>query len=111
MRLQFVKPLLVFVGSFIAFFFLNTGFYERPLWLVLQAAFFALVAVLMFLGKIKKIWLIYFFLVLFVGMAISILFENVFVAEVLGSTGFGLVIILLISYLPRLVRDGYLKKW
>ena len=111
MRTLLVKSALVFIVSFIVFFFLNTGFYEKPLWLVIQAVFFALVVVFIFLEKIKKIWLIYFFLALFVGMVISILFENVFVAEVLGSTGFGLVIILLISYLPSFVRDGYLKKW
>ena len=114
MKIQFMRFLRlvpVFLGFFILFFFLNTGFYEKPLWLVLQATFFALVAVLMFLRKIKKVWLIYFFFFLFVGMVVSILFEGVFVAEVLGSTGFGLIIILLISYLPHLVRDGYLKKW
>jgi len=106
-----VKSALVFIVSFIIFFFLNTGFFEKPLWLVFQAVFFALVVVFMFLKKVRRIWLIYSALVFFVGMVVSILFENVFVAEVLGSTGFGLVIILLISYLPRFVRDGYLDKW
>ncbi len=109
--MRFFRLVPVFLGFFILFFFLNTGFYEEPLWLVLQAAFFALVAVLMFLGKIRKTWLIYFSFVLFVGMVISILFEGVFVAEILGSTGFGLIIILLVSYLPRFVKDGYLSKW
>ena len=111
MRTLLVKSALVFIVSFIIFFFLNTGFFEKPLWLVLQAAFFALVVLLLFLNRLKRLWLIYFFFALFMGMVASILFENVFVAEVFGSTGFGLIIILLISYLPRFVRDGYLNKW
>ena len=111
MRTLLVKSALVFIVSFIIFFFLNTGFYEEPLWLVLQAVFFAFVVVFMFIKKVRRIWLIYSALVFFVGMVVSILFESVFLAEVLGSTGFGLVIILLISYLPRFIKDGYLKRW
>ena len=114
MKSQFIKlkkPALVFVASFLVFFFLNTGFYEEPLWLVFQAVFFALVVVFMFLKKVRRIWLIYSALVFFIGMVVSILFESVFVAEILGSTGFGLVIILLISYLPHFIKDGYLERW
>lgn len=109
--MRIFKFVAIFLGFFILFFFLNTGFYEEPLWQVFQAIFFALVVLFMFLKKVRRIWLIYSLTIFFIGMVVSILLEDVFVAEVFGSTGFGLVIILLVSYLPQLVKDGYIKKW
>lgn len=47
---------------------------------------------------------------LIILMAILFILDLIYWADILGSTGIGLIIINLLSYLPQLVKLGYIKK-
>lgn len=56
----------------------------------------------------KYIWLISVCLIIL--MAILFILDVIYWADILGSTGIGLIIINLLSYIPQLIKLGYIKK-
>ena len=105
-----IKIFLFTIFIFPMMVFLNTGLLIDPYWKVIQAGFFTLVitAAIIWPGLKKNIfWL---GLILVIIMAFLYIASFIDVADMIGSTGVGLIMINLLSYLPQLVKLGYIKK-
>ncbi len=96
-----IKPIttiLKFTILFLVFWFLNNGFLIEPKWVPIQAAFFALISMIMI--KYKKIELKYWFYLVglsYVASGVLEIFKIQTFPEVMASTGFGVLEILIIS--------------
>lgn len=105
-----VKVLLFIILLFPVMLFLNTGFLIETPWKIIQALIFTVVftAVLIWPG-LKKI-IFYLGLVLITLTAILYIVSLMEWADIIGSTGFGFVIINLLAYLPQMIKLGYIKR-
>ncbi len=90
-------------GLFMTFWLLNNGFLIEPIWQPIQAAFFTLITVVIF--KYIKVKLIYWFYlvgVFYVASAIFDFFKILIIPDIMASTGFGiLVIVIVVRFLKR----------
>lgn len=83
---------------FLFFWFLNSGFSYEQIWLIVQASFFAIIS--LFIFKYKNIKLMYWFLLIGLFYLTSMVLEIFKIGtlpEILASTGFGILTILIIS--------------
>jgi len=104
-----IRILFGLLATFPIMLFLNTGFLWETPWKVVQAVIFAIVfTVIISRSNLKK----YFF---WLGLILVILMMVLYVigliewADIVGSTGVGIVMINIVSYLPQLIRLGYIK--
>lgn len=105
-----LKIVLCIFVVFPILLFLNTGFLWDAPWKVLQAVIFSVVfTTILILPKWKKIVFWVSFL-LFVVMAILYVVGLMDAADMVGSTGFGILIVNVLSYIPQLVKLGYIKE-
>lgn len=105
---------LVFLpfGIFIFFilWYLNSGMYP-DLVLTLLSAVFSFIVLFLLSGIIKRRLLLYFEVLLFVIMTVAFSFQESLIANISGSLFFGIILILLVSYLSQLIKFGEIKKW
>lgn len=90
--------------------FLNTGFLGVPFWRMFQTIAFSLVfSSILVWPQVKKYAFLAsgFFIVIMVAFFIAGQIES---AELLGSSSFGILILVLISYLPQFIKKGYVEK-
>lgn len=90
--------------------FLNTGFLLETPWKIIQALIFAAVLTAVLLKPDFKRIVFYLSLALFVATAILYILDLMEWADITGSSGFGFVIINLFTFLPQMIRLGYIKK-
>ena len=106
-EIKFVFLLLVILP---VLFFLNTGFLDTSFWKIAQTIAFSLIfSFILVWPKVRK----YIFLTSgFFIVVMSTLFVagRMTEAELFGSTGFGLVVLVLIGYLPQFIKKGYVEK-
>lgn len=108
-KFLFVRFFLILFLIFPAVLFLNSGFLADGYWKMVQALILAveLAAVLVW-SKLKM--LIFFEIAfLFASMGLFYIFGLVDIADMTGSTAFGLLILNISSYLPQIVKLGYIK--
>lgn len=105
-----MKFILILLIVLPVLFFLNTGFSDSS-WLVrVQTIAFALVfSMILVWPQIRKfiLWTAGFLIMAMAALFITGRIEN---AELFGSSGFGLVILILIAYLPQFIKKGYVEK-
>lgn len=103
-----IKRLIYFFPILPLMFLLNNG--PEPYWKMIQALFFASVTTAIIVQpKIRKV-IFYLALGLFLAMVFLYIFRLMWLADLAGSTGLGFVVIVLISYLPELIKKGYVEK-
>lgn len=108
--------LLIFIPVFPVLFFLNTGFDSGTPWKTFQTIGFSLVFSLSLIWPNTRRYflilagiLIISIPMIFMCEARDFCFGQPVWSEVLGSSGFGLVSLLLISYVPQLIKKGYIE--
>ena len=99
---QILKFLSFLTSLFLLFWFLNNGFLVEPVWQPIQAAFFAGICCIFF--KYRKIKLSYWFIFigfLYLVSAVLEIFKVLIYPEIAASSGFGVLVILIISRVFR----------
>ena len=93
------------ISLFMLFWFLNNGFLMTPSWQPIQAIFFTAVTVIIFkYTKIKlKYWFCLIGLLYIISAVLEVLKVHIF-SDVMASTGFGiLIIVVLVGSLRRYI--------
>lgn len=89
-------------------FFLNTNFSTDLLWKTFQTTGFSIVFSLSLTWPTLRKYLSILSGFLLIFMAILFILGEKGWAEIFGSSAFGLVMLLLISYLPQAIKRGYI---
>lgn len=88
----------------------NAGLFNDSIWRMFQTiTFWVVFSLSLIRPSLRK----YFFIVsgcLIALMSIFFIFGYIDWSDYFGSSGYGLVVILLVSYLPQLLKLGYIKK-
>lgn len=105
------RIILVSVIIFPVMFLLNVGFSLYPYWKIVQAGIFTIICVVIFCWPQSKVTFFIMSLFLIILMAVFYVVGLMEYAEIVGSTGVGFVIINVVSYLPQLIRLGYIRRW
>lgn len=103
------KLLLIFAASFPVLFFLNTGFSNDPLWKTFQTIGFSFVFAASLVWSTTRLYFLILSGVLLTFMFVVFILGELSWAEIFGSSSFGLVLLLLISYVPQLIKKGYIE--
>lgn len=107
---MFIAPVLIIILTII-FTILDLGLNIKKLNLLIQPLIFAVVATISFLfGSYRKLFL-FFSASLLSLMIIVYLFNLLDIANWVGSLGFGVLIIVLCSYIPVLIKKGHIEKF
>lgn len=109
MTKKFIKSATIFIFVLPVLLFLNTGFSDSSFWRMAQTTAFSLIfSFILVWPQFKKYILLAsgLFIVIMSALFVSGRIEN---AELFGSSGFGLVLLLLISYVPQLIKKGYIE--
>ncbi len=108
-RKNLIKIIMLFTFLFPIFFFLNNGF-SFDYWKLAQALIFTVVFINILVWPDSKKNYLGLSLFLLITMIILYIFKLIIIAEIVGSTGIGIIYITLLCYLPQLIRLGYIKK-
>lgn len=104
-----VKSVSIFIFVLPVLFFLNTGFSLDSPWKTLQTiGFSAAFGTSLGWPVLRKYFLI-LSAILLIMMSVLFIFGELLWAEVFGSSSIGLVLLLLISYVPQFFKKGYIE--
>lgn len=109
MTKKVIKSVLIFILVLPVLFFLNTGFSADPPWKILQTIGFSAMFSTSLVWHVLRKYFLILSVVLLIIMSVVFIFGQVGWAEIFGSSSFGLVLLLLISYVPQLLKKGYIK--
>jgi len=102
---------ILFIFFVFIFTILDTGMEVNQLVLLIQPVIFALSAVIgIFFNALRKAILI-ISLALLSLMVFTYLLNLLEISNWIGSLGFGMLIIVIVSYLPNLIREGFIHKY
>lgn len=105
-----VIPILTMVFTYM-FMLVNTGVKIDQINQIIQPVLFAVCAILcIFFPKHKKN-ILKISLALLFFMIFSYLFKGLELSNWVGSLGFGLLLITVFSYIPELIKKGYIEKF
>jgi len=100
--------ILILILPFI--FFFHTGFLVAFNITNLQAALFSMILSSLIVWPVLKKYVFLISAILIIGMLPFFLFNIMDWANIMGSTGIGFVLLLLLSYLPDFIKRGYVEK-
>ena len=99
---------LIFIGFFN---FLEYGFQWNRLEEFIYPVILMLASLIIFFAsKLRKFFLISSFLILLI-MILLYLFNELNLANTVGSFGFALLLIVISSYIPQLIKKGFIEKF
>lgn len=107
---KIVKFLLILGLVSPVLFFLNTGFSDSSFWRMAQTTALSLIFSFIFVWPYTKKYISFatgLFIVIMSALFVAGRIES---AELFGSSSFGLIMLILISYLPQLIKKGYVEK-
>lgn len=110
MAKKVIKLLLILVLVLPVLFFLNTGFYADSPWKTFQTIGFSAVFSISLVWPVLRKYFLILSAVLLIIMAVVFIFGELLWAEISGSSGFGLILLLLLSYIPQFVKKGYIER-
>lgn len=91
-------------------FFLNTGFStDSPLMTYQTLGFCLAISTIFVWPKVRK-YLFFLSGLLIILMSVIFIFGRIGLAEAFGSSAFGLILVILLSYLKQFVKKGYVEK-
>lgn len=105
-----IAPVMVIILTFM-FIILDSGLDIKQLNLLIQPLIFAVVATISFLFESYRKLLLFFSATVLSLMVIIYLFNQLDLANWVGSLGFGMLVIILFSYLPILVKKDSIEKF
>lgn len=110
MKRKIIKFLIIFTLSLPVLLFLHTGLLlDSPIKNV-QVIFFTLSLGSSIVWPTFRKYILLLTIILIIGMVIFYILDIMYWANNLGSTAFGLVILVILSYFPELIKEGYIKK-
>ena len=109
MKRSILKFLIIFIFTFPILLFMHTGFSTDSIVKLSQTAIFAWVLSMILVWSNLRRFILLASLFLIILMAVLYIVNMIELANILGSTGFGLIMINLFTYLPQLVKLGYIK--
>ncbi len=109
MRHKHIKVLSFILFIFPIMFFLNSGFLTDDYWKIIQAFIFTIEFAVVVVWPKLKIFILWQILLMLVIMGLLYVAGIIEIADMVGSTAFGLVILSILSYLPQIVKLGYIK--
>lgn len=107
------KSIKIVIQSLVIFpiiFYLNAGSLTDTYWKVVQSVIFTIILILALTwSQLKKsIFLLGLFLIII--MVLLYVVGLIDWADLVGSTGIGIIMLNLLIYLPQIVKVGYIKK-
>src|SRR3989344_1123601 len=105
-RYKLLKFLVIFLLLLPLMLFLNTCFLIESYWKIVQAVIFAIILTLILIWPELKKRIFYIALTLIIVMLFFYTLDLIYLADIVGSTGAGLVLINIVCYLPQLVKVG-----
>lgn len=106
---KIARFLLIFAAVFPVLFFLNTGFSADAPWKTSQTIGFSVAFSISLVWSTTRLYFLILSGVLLTFMSVVFILGELSWAEIFGSSGFGLVLLLLISYVPQLLKKGYIE--
>jgi len=106
---KFLKFFIILLLILPIIFFLHTGFLVSFI-PSFQAAIFSAVFASTVVWPVIKKYIFMLSAILIAGMVPFYLFNIMDWANILGSTGIGFVLLLLLTYLPDFMKRGYIEK-
>ncbi len=108
---KFLKGILTVCFLIILFNFLEYGFkWDRAEQFIYPIILMIVTLTVFYVSKLRKLFLISSFLILLV-MIFLYLLDELNPANIVGSFGFALLLIVVASYLPQIVRKGFVEKY
>lgn len=110
MKFNSIKFLIIFIFALPILLFVHTGLLTDSPIKNLQVILFSVVLGCSIVWPVFRKYILLISLCLIILMAILFILDLIYWADILGSTGVGIIIIILFSYLPQLIKLGYIKK-
>lgn len=105
-----VKLVSIFIFVLPVLFYLNTGFSADSPWKTFQTIGFSAAFSASLVWPVLRKYFLILSAVLLIMMSVVFVFGQTGWAEVFGSSGFGLILLLLLSYIPQFVKKGYIER-
>lgn len=109
-RRSAIKAFLLLIIFFPIMFILNLGFSLNPYWKIIQAVIFSVDIVMLIIWPRVRPAMLLISLILVAFMAGFYVVDLIEWSDMAGSTGIGLIMISFTTYLPELVKLGYIRK-
>lgn len=109
-RKEVIKGVLLSLFIFPVIFLLNNDSMSGLYWKTIQAVIFTLASATIIIQSKLRLSFFYVALGLVILTAVLYIVREISLADMAGSTGIGLIIINLISYIPQFVKLGYIRK-
>lgn len=109
MKIKILKFLIISFATTPILFFVHTGFMTDSLVKNLQVILFAGTFSFAIVWPVYRKYILLISLFLIIGMVFFFTLDMIYWADVLGSTSIGLVVLVLLSYLPQFVKKGYIE--
>lgn len=110
MKIKFLKFLTISTLVLPMILFFHTGFLSDSFIKNFQVVVFAIIFGFVIVWPLYRKQIFLASLVLLIGMVILSVANIMEWADMMGSTGVGFITINLVSYLPQMIKLGYIKK-
>lgn len=105
-----LKFLLILVLVTPVLFFFNTGFSNGSAWKTFQTIGFSFIFAASLVWSTTRLYFLILSGVLLIFMSVVFILGELSWAEIFGSSSFGLAVLILIIYLPQIIKKGYVEK-
>lgn len=102
---------LIFLISFVIFMILEYGRFTTLITELIHPIIFSTISSWIFILPSSRYTILLFSLFSFLVMAVFYLFQLVEIANWIGSLGFGILVITVVSCLPQLIKKGFIEKF
>lgn len=106
--MKYLLGIIILFSSLVAFMLMEYGKIVISVKESILPLFFSLTVATIFLNSKFKKSIPYILIVLFVLMIILYLMNLLTLSNLVGSLGFGIFIILILSYIPQLIKNGHI---
>lgn len=106
--MRYLLGIIFFVIFSLVFIILEYGRFTLQKDELIQPVIFAAVAAAIFINCKCRRFVLSFSLILIIIMVVFYLFNNLSVSNWIGSLGVGILVILIFSYLPNLIKNGHI---
>lgn len=107
---KITKMLLILALASPVLLFLNTGNSFDPMWKTFQTIGFSATFSTSLIWPVLRKYFLILSAVLLIMMSAVFIFDQTGWAEIFGSSGFGLILLLLLSYIPQFAKLGYIER-
>lgn len=106
--MRYLISIFIFAFSLLSFLVLEYGKIPNQIADMFQPIIFASVVTTIFIKRQYRFVILRICLILLFLMVILYLLDQIIFASWIGSLGFGILVILIFSYFPKLIKDGHI---